>query len=463
MRVAAAYELDRSGAGTPAHFSSDGTFVPQVHGARIDFKALRLTTYDIVDAGRLARNAYGDDAGFASAQRRAQKAASNVAKEGQLRRWIYHARDANLSICFPPTSDVHSFIMCMAEELRTSNARGGAAVANYVSTLNTTFKAAFGISVRADPGTAETARNARVIAPRNTKARPPSLDLATISDHYATQPQNAALSYEQHRVKLMTLFMMVVAARPAMLRGLQLIGPRLRLCGADGATIDMEDRLRATGAHKIRREATARSPAIYEVHPLQAEVHSASAELHWPKDKRALEWSATIQFHRPTAASRRSAAYRTQCDFVACLVDWAVRIGADRACVTGATRTATNNDSRHFGPTLFAKANGTEPGATMLAHSVCDNLIAIGFISADAAGAAGRGKVLRKYASSAVRLLSPMPSAATAEILHARNGHSYSEWRDTYQVEACQRHAQAWQRLSREAQRSCVIEDLLLL
>ena len=44
-----------------------------------------------------------------------------------------------------------------------------------------------------------------------------------------------------------------------------------------------------------------------------------------------------------------------------------------------------------------------------------------------------------------------------------RNGHSYNEWRDTYQVEACQRHARAWQRLSREAQRSCVIEDLLLL
>ena len=41
---------------------------------------------------------------------------------------------------------------------------------------------------------------------------------------------------------------------------------------------------------------------------------------------------------------------------------------------TGATHTATNDGSRHFGPTLFAKANGTEPGKAKMADSVCDEL-----------------------------------------------------------------------------------------
>ena len=98
-----------------------------------------------------------------------------------------------------------------------------------------------------------------------------------------------------------------------------------------------------------------------------------------------------------------------------------------------------------------------------MADSVCDELIAIGFIDADAASVVGRGKVLRKYASSALRLLSPTPGAASAEILHDRHGHSYSEWRDTYQVDICLRHVQAWQRLPLRAQRECNIEDLLLL
>ena len=53
----------------------------------------------------------------------------------------------------------------------------------------------------------------------------------------------------------------------------------------------------------------------------------------------------------------------------------------------------------------FAKANGTEPGKAQMASSVCDELVAIGFISAGAASAVGRGKVLRKYGSSALRLL----------------------------------------------------------
>ena len=91
-----------------------------------------------------------------------------------------------------------------------------------------------------------------------------------------------------------------------------------------------------------------------------------------------MEWSATITLSRPTTASRRSAEYREHNDFISCLVDWAVRIGADRACDTGTTRAATNGDSRHFGPTLFAKANGTEPGKAKMADSVCDELVAIG-------------------------------------------------------------------------------------
>ena len=98
-----------------------------------------------------------------------------------------------------------------------------------------------------------------------------------------------------------------------------------------------------------------------------------------------------------------------------------------------------------------------------MASSVCDELVAIGFISADAASAVGRGKVLRKYGSSALRLLSPMPDSASAAILHDRHGHSFSEWRNTYQVSACRRHAEAWQRLPRRTQHSCCIEDLLLL
>ena len=36
----------------------------------------------------------------------------------------------------------------------------------------------------------------------------------------------------------------------------------------NGTTIDMESRLRATGPHTLRRQATARSPAVYHVHPL---------------------------------------------------------------------------------------------------------------------------------------------------------------------------------------------------
>ena len=98
-----------------------------------------------------------------------------------------------------------------------------------------------------------------------------------------------------------------------------------------------------------------------------------------------------------------------------------------------------------------------------MANSVCGELIAIGFISDSAASAIGRGKVLRKYASSALRLLSPAPDAASAATLHDRNGHSFSEWRDTYQVSACRRHMEAWQRLPRRTQHACNIEDLLLL
>ena len=98
-----------------------------------------------------------------------------------------------------------------------------------------------------------------------------------------------------------------------------------------------------------------------------------------------------------------------------------------------------------------------------MANSVCEELIAIGFIGASAASAVGRGKILRKYGSSALRLLSPTPDSASAAVLHDRHGHSYNEWRDTYQVSACRRHAEAWQRLPRRTQRNCCIEDLLLL
>ena len=79
-----------------------------------------------------------------------------------------------------------------------------------------------------------------------------------------------------------------------------------------------------------------------------------------------------------------------------------------------------------------------------MANSVCYELIALGFISESAAEVVGSGKILRKYASSALRLLNPVPGASSAETLHDRNGHSYSEWCDTYQVDACQRHVQAW-------------------
>ena len=60
-------------------------------------------------------------------------------------------------------------------------------------------------------------------------------------------------------------------------------------------------------------------------------------------------------------------------------------------------------------------------------------------------------------------LLSPAPDAASAATLHDRNGHSFCEWRDTYQVSACRRHMEAWQRLPRRTQHACNIEDLLLL
>jgi thiaminase len=64
-------------------------------------------------------------------------------------------------------------------------------------------------------------------------------------------------------------------------------------------------------------------------------------------------------------------------------------------------------------------------------------------------------------ATAAVQAASPAVKDKDKD--KSNHGHSFSEWRDTYQVSACRRHAEAWQRLPRRTQHSCCIEDLLLL
>ena len=237
----------------------------------------------------------------------------------------------------------------------------------------------------------------------------------------------------------------------------------IRLIDANGRTIDAEARLRDTGAATLARAASGRRPAVYARHPLQREVVEVHAELHWPKDKRSIEWSETIHYRRPRPTPQRDTEYCRANDFVETFVDWIVRIGADRACIASTHATHSNADGRHFGHTPFLKANGTEPSAAGLARSVSNRLISIGFISGADATAMGPGKVLRKYSSSALRHLHPAPECASPQALYERHGHSLEEWKRSYATEPCSRLQEAWQRLSRQARQRANIEDVLLL
>ena len=75
----------------------------------------------------------------------------------------------------------------------------------------------------------------------------------------------------------------------------------------------------------------------------------------------------------------------------------------------------------------------------------------------------GRGKVLRKYSSSALRHLHPTPECASPQLLYERHGHSLAEWQKSYATEPCTRLQAAWQRLTRQARQRASIEGMLLL
>ena len=99
-----------------------------------------------------------------------------------------------------------------------------------------------------------------------------------------------------------------------------------------------------------------------------------------------------------------------------------------------------------------------------MVKSVLDHLVDdIGFIDRDTAKSMGDGKVLRKYASTLLRALNPVPACASARALHDRHQHSAEQQREAYATDHCERPLTKWARLPARTRARAVFEDLTLL
>ena len=90
-------------------------------------------------------------------------------------------------------------------------------------------------------------------------------------------------------------------------------------------------------------------------------------------------------------------------------------------------------------------------------------ITAAGFITDGEASAIGSGKVLRKYASTALRTLQPTPPLATDAILDARHLHRRAVWQANYSTQPDPGLAARWAALSQEVRSALTPEAIVRL
>ena len=443
------YPLEREDCGRPASFV-DGAFVPHQAGKKVRWKQTPLDVATVVAAARAAR-------GLALLPGADQPTAedSRGTSTYKFERWMYHCRAKNLHPYLSPAREVAEFAFLLTFE--KAKAFGGrckdpAKTADqYVSAIHCTLELAFGFGCRGlpDVGTALAAARRKVkLGPR---APAPPADIASVPQHVASWGANADMPLRRLALKAQVLLGVDLAARPSTLRGLQLVGPHTRLIGADGSVIDFVACFRRWGQHSPASAATRANPVPRRPrHPLQELVSAVEFEARNPKDVRALEFSETIRVERAPIAAECS---------VEAFVDLLLRQGL-QATVAHRGDAGSGADSARYGPSPFA-IDGADPDRSSTSRAIADVCVSAGLVPASAVSELGPGKLLRKYASSALRQLQPTPAWASDAALDQRHLHGRAVWHAAYRCAPFAPVARAWAALAPAQRQAMSVEALL--
>lgn len=447
--AAHAYPLERGDCGLPASFV-DGAFVPPRAGARVAWAETPLGTASVIAAARAAR-------GLALVPGADQPTSDSSRKTISCRfeRWMYHCRAKDIHPYLSPAREVAEFAFLLTFE---KAARYGGrcrdpakAAEQYVSAIHSTLELAFGFGCRglADVGIALAAARRKV--KQEPRPVPPAADISLVPLHVATWGGNADMELRRLALKAQVLLCIDLAGRPSTIRGIQLVGAHTRLIGADGRAVDFAACLQRFGPHPPAPPATRANPSPPRPrHPLQELVVALEFEVRNPKDVRAREYSETIRVGR---------APRTVDCSVETFVDLLVRQGLP-AVASRCDRAGSGKDVARYGRSPFA-VDGRDPERSATSRAIAAVCVDAGLVSAAAVPTLGPGKVLRKYASSALRLLQPAPTWALDAALDRRHLHGRAVWSAAYRCAPYAPLLRAWAALQPAQREAMSVEALL--
>ena len=116
-----------------------------------------------------------------------------------------------------------------------------------------------------------------------------------------------------------------------------------------------------------------------------------------------------------------------------------------------------------YGFSPFAMPGEDDPDRAALTRVVSEVSMASGLLSDAAAKAMGRGKILRKYVSTALRTLEPKAPAVADALLDARHLHGRHVWGSAYRCDVFLPLLQAWSLVPAAERASMSIEAILRL
>ena len=168
-----------------------------------------------------------------------------------------------------------------------------------------------------------------------------------------------------------------------------------------------------------------RAGTINVRHRMQEEVVAFAVQCRAPKDVRAADFTDPIRIDR--------AGDQLSCS-VEAVLDFCIRLG-DECVEELCTRTASGSDARRYGRWLLTVPGRTDPERAATSEAVAQVCVDAGVVSRADVRNLGPGKVIRKYATTALRSLQPLLPRAPDAALDARHLHTRAVWSAAYKCE----------------------------